>query len=127
MKKIFIAVLLVALAATYSFAGAPSATLAAAAEGTSTQSGWKILPNVLNTTTVSTVQIGKCSTGVYFGWNVSTTGYAIETQHSSGVRRFGTAWDSTAITWIPATKGSALGALATNDVTSVLATGWSVM
>ena len=127
MKKIIIALLLVAFAATSSFAGAPSATLAAAAEGTTATAGKAIFPNVLNTTNVSTVQVGKCSTGVYVGWNTSVGGYSLETQHSSGVKTFGTAWDSTAITWKPATKGADLPALSSNGVAAVLASGWSVM
>jgi hypothetical protein len=127
MKKIIIAVLLVAFAASASFAGAPSSTLTATAEGTSATSGKMILPNILNTTNVSTVQVGKCSTGVYVGWNTTVSGYSLETQHSSGVKTFGTAWDSTAITWKTAVKGDPLPALSSNGVSAVLASGWSVM
>lgn len=127
MKKIIIAALLVAFAATSSFAGIGSASQTAAGEGDNTVSGYKIIPNVLGLATASPTPVGKTSNGVYFGWNTATTGYSMVTQHVSGVKTIGTASDSTAITWKPAVKAAATPALATPTTASVYAVGWSVM
>jgi hypothetical protein len=124
MRKILAAVLLVALVATSSF----GASLAATGTGAFADAGKSIYPNVLGTPgTASGTAVGKLSTGVYIAWNCLTTSYAIETQHNSGVRAFGTASDSTAITWKTVTKGADLANPASAGVAAVLALGWSVM
>lgn len=128
MRIILAAVLLVALAATSSFAGAGYTTtndISATENANKTFAGRAILPRDGNN--VVGPQVGKLSTGVSIAWNVLPTSYAIKTVHASGVRAFGTASDSTAITWIGVTKGGAVPAPPTPDVNGVLTAGWSVM
>jgi hypothetical protein len=126
MRKILAAFLLVTIAATASFATDYTATSGAVA---ATEAGKTAFPNVLGGTTVSTVAIGKLSTGVYLSWNVALTGYALATQHSSGVRTYGSASDSTAIMWHTAVKGAALAQPTASAATSfdTVNGGWSVM
>lgn len=118
---------MVAFAATASFGAALGAGSGAVP---STESGRTVYPNLLNLATQSTVAIGKLSTGVYLSWKVQTTEYAIKTLHSSGMRMFGTASDSTAINWhLVALKGED-NAEPTQSNTSAYVTGagaWSVM
>lgn len=126
MKKILAAFLLVTFAATASFGAAIGAKSGAVP---STESGRSVFPNLLNEATQSTVAIGRLSTGVYLSWNVLTTEYALKTQHSSGVRMFGTASDSTAISWLLAVKGAA-NAEPTKSNSTAFGTGtdgWSIM
>jgi len=126
MRKILAAFLLVTFAATASFATDYTATSGAVAY---TEAGKTAFPNNLGLTTVSSVAIGKLSTGVYLSWMTSTVGYALATQHSSGVRTFGTAHDSTAIMWHSATKGADLAQPAAAAASSFAtgSAGWSVM
>lgn len=121
MKKILSAVLLVVLAASYSFgASAPAAPSVLADAG-------KGIFGAAGTATNASAKIGKLSTGVHLAWNTATAGYAVMTQHKSGVRKFGTAYDSTAITWSPASKDTVIAQPGSNGVVAVLALGWSVM
>lgn len=128
MKKILAAVLLVALAATTCFGNATqSATysISAAENAGKTFAGRAIIP--ADAAGTAGPQVGKLSTGVSLAWSILTTSYAIKTVHASGVRAFGTASDSTAITWIGVTKGGAVAAPTSATVNGVLTTGWSVM
>jgi hypothetical protein len=128
MRIILVAVLLVVLAATSSFAGVGyTATndISAADNAAKTFAGRAILPH--DGLGVLGPQIGKLSTGVSIAWNVLPISYAIKTVHASGVRAFGTASDSTAITWIAVAKGGAVPAPTQPNVMGVLTTGWSVM
>lgn len=121
MKKILTAVLFVSLAATSSFAAS-----AASSDSVLLDAGKGIFGDK-TTATNTTAKIGKLSTGVHFAWNTATAGYAIKTQHKSGVKVFGTAYDSTAITWAVASKDTVITAPTSNGVNAVLALGWSVM
>jgi hypothetical protein len=128
MRIILAAVLLVALAATSAFANASySATYSIpdTENAGKTFAGRAILPRDANN--VVGPQVGKLSTGVSIAWNVLATSYAIKTVHASGVRAFGTASDSTAITWITVDKGGAVPMPTQPNVIGVLTTGWSVM
>lgn len=129
MRKILAAFLLVTFAATASFGAALGDGSGAV---TSTESGRSVFPNTLGSAaTQSGTAVGKLSTGVYISWLTATTNYALQTVHSSGVRLFGTASDSTAIMWKIHTKGdanpeplfntAAAGAFPTGSG------GWSVM
>ncbi|MDO9069640.1 MAG: hypothetical protein Q7W05_14455 [Deltaproteobacteria bacterium] len=129
MKKILSAVLLVAFSATLSF----GASLAATGAGTSTEAGRAVFPSSPNDDTVaSTTAVGKTSTGVYVSWSMATGAskyatYAIKTQHQSGVRMYGTASDSTAITWATCTKGADNAAPTAADYSGVVGGTWTVM
>jgi hypothetical protein len=128
MRIILAAILLVAFAATSSFAGtSQSATfdITAADNAGKTFAGRAIIP----ADAAGTVgpQIGKLSTGVSIAWNILATSYAIKTVHASGIRAFGTASDSTAITWIGVAKGGAVPMPTLPNVNGVLTAGWSVM
>lgn len=112
MKKIILASMLVALAATSSF-GAASSLAVLADAGKTVASG--------------TATIGKLSTGDTLAWKTADVGYAIITQHINGVKAFGTSHDSTAITWESVTKGTAHAVPGSSDSGAVTGTGWSVM
>lgn len=123
MKKFLAALLIVALAATSSFATAKGATGA----GTTGDAGYSVFP--YNAAGTEGPAVGKLSTGVYISWATLTTSYVIKTQHTSGTRAFATASDSTAINWKLVTKGATLtapNATATNSVL-IAEGGWSVM
>lgn len=125
MKKILAALLLVAFAASSSFAGEVAAT--ATHGGASTEAGQELFP--LNATPAEGPSIGKLSNGVYIGWATLITSYVIKTQHASGARTFATASDSTAIVWKPADKGADIAAPDAEATNSALINegGWSVM
>jgi len=124
MRKVIVALLLVAFSVTTSFA----ADLAASSTGVFADAGKTIFPNALGVATASPTAVGKLSTGVYFSWNTTTTAYAIKTQHNSGTRAFGTSSDSTAITWKTVGKGADLAAPAGTSISELMAEGsWSIM
>ncbi len=116
MKKIIIVSLLVALSAASSFAAdtaASTTAISTASAGLTIKSG--------------TATIGKLSTGDQLGWSTATTGYAVVTQHINGVKAFGTAHDSTAITWMSVTKGATVTPPGSAGVAAVSGAGWSSM
>jgi hypothetical protein len=125
MKKLLAALLLVAFAATSSFGAAVGA--ATTHTGAYTEAGQQIFPQ--NAATEEGPAIGKLSTGVYFAWATLVGSYVIKTQHSSGLKAFATASDSTAINWKPATKQANLPAPPATATNSALINegGWSVM
>lgn len=51
--------------------------------------------------------IGKCSSGVGIGMKTDPTGYALITQHKSGTKAFGSAFDSTSLYVHDETTGAA--------------------
>jgi hypothetical protein len=124
MKKIIIASLLVVLGATSSFAAATSAIVftvsATGGPGRSVIAG-------KTAATTDLKPIGKLSTGVSLAFNTLTTGYALITQHQNGVKAFGTAHDSTAITYETVTKGALTGAPSAAGSAGVSGTGWTIM
>lgn len=88
----------------------------------------KGLKVVTGTAAVATTRdIGKLSTGVALAYKCATTGYALITQHENGVKAFGTAHDSTAITWKTVAKGATTGAPATADSGSISGATWTIM
>lgn len=126
MKKILIAVLLVTLSAASAFAISPVATSATGAIAKpSVTAGADFIPT--NGSGVVGVSIGKLSTGVSMAWNMLTTEYCLITSHSSGVKKFGTGSNSTAITWQTIGKGDAVDAPGASDASSVTGNNWTVM
>lgn len=131
MKKILVALLLIAFAASSSFAGTVAAT--ATHGGASTESGQELFP--YNAANQEGPSIGKLSNGVYIAWATLVGSYVIKTQHTSGVRTFATASDSTAIVWKPSAtvggtnKGTPIAAPDAAATNSALINegGWSVM
>jgi hypothetical protein len=129
MKKIIIAALLVTFSATSSFAIAPVATSATGSIASpSVTAGADIIP----TGTPSGVlgaSVGKLSTGVSMAWNILPTSYCLITAHSSGLKKFGTGSDSTAIMWKAlTTKGEAVAQPTTATAAgSVIGATWTVM
>lgn len=74
--------------------------------------------------------IGKTSTNVGFGWFCDPTSYAIETQHKSGTKAFGTAADATSIYQITVTTvGTSMspGTWGSNSTTFTANTNWTTM
>ena len=72
--------------------------------------------------------IGKNSTGVGTGWDTSAIGYAINTQHISGSKAFGTSYDSSAMYQLSVGTGTATAAPGTTDSGSFpSANGWTSM
>jgi len=121
MKNIFIACLLVVIAATSSF-GAASAAVSF------TDAGKNVVANATGGTA-----IGRLSVNDALGFlitpdatNAVGISYVLFTQHAQGTRTYGTASDGTAIYWVPATKGSGHVVPGAGNV-SEFATGWTVM
>jgi hypothetical protein len=120
MKKITLLIALVMLYATSASAATPAAATALAWGGST------VFGNTV-AGTVGTAVIGKTSTNVGLGWSTSTSGYAIETQHLSGTKAFGTAADATSIYWAPTvTVGTAVAPSWTTGSSS-FGTGWTTM
>jgi hypothetical protein len=67
--------------------------------------------------------IGKTSTGVALGAKTGPQGYAMVTQHKSGSRSFGTAFNSTSVFYIDVTVGTTNS---TNAITTPSATDSSI-
>jgi len=117
MKKYIV----ISLASMLLFAGtafgAASITPAAA-------DGGKTLHGAAASVGATSAAIGKLSTGVYLGAQVTAGGYAIITMHKSGSKAFGSAHDSTAVYYnvtIPT-------AAPTNaDSSSISGAGWTVL
>ena len=112
MKKLILASLLVALAATSSF-------------GEDAADSDSVVADAGKTIVSGTSTIGKLSTGVHMAWNTDAAGYAIITAHKSGVKQFGRGHDSTAILWnvyVPAAVITAPGSASAGSVTG---DGWT--
>ncbi|GFO55590.1 hypothetical protein GMSM_25970 [Geomonas sp. Red276] len=81
----------------------------------------------ITTASTSTVLIGKTSTGVGLGALTSANGYAMATQHKSGNRAFGTAYDSTSVYYKDVTNvGTAVETLPTKSDSTEFSS-WSSM
>jgi hypothetical protein len=121
MKKIIIAGLLVVFASTSAFAAASGGISA-----TFDNAGKSVVGG--NDAAVTTPKpIGKLSTGVDLAFITNTTGYAYVTVHKNGVKAFGSAHDSTAITYKTVTKLSAFTAPTTAGSASVSGATWTIM
>lgn len=118
MKRLILASLLVVLTASTSFAAASGAIVWADA-GKSVVGG-------NDAAATEAKPIGKLSTGVGLAWQTATTGYAIITQHRSGVKAFATSHDSTAIYTKTVVKEATTAAPATAN-SNDFATGWTTM
>lgn len=94
MKKIF-ALALVLLFATAITSFADTEAPASANQGKSIYG--KIASDPTATDDAEATLIGKCSKGVYAGWNTTASAYTIITMHFDGNRSFGSSYDATAI------------------------------
>ena len=119
MKKIII-ILALSLMASQAFAnGTATGTLSTSTTGLSAWGG------ILAAS--CTTLIGKTSTGVGLGWSVGPNGYSLVTQHKSGSRAFGTAYNSTSIFYADVTNvGTAVSTPTLSDQTA-FNTGWTSM
>jgi hypothetical protein len=78
--------------------------------------------------TAGTALIGKTSTNVGLGWSTNTGGYALETQHTSGTKAFGTASDATSIYQAPVvTVGTVVAPTSWTTGASSFGSGWTTM
>ena len=109
MKKIISMTILASLFAVNAMAGTATGTT------TATQT--------LRADTPSITSIAKASKNVSFGWNTSSTGYALATFHSSGTKSYGTGYDSTQIMFKDATAVAA----PSSSVSSEAFSGWTAM
>ena len=132
MRKVIILNILALFVASSAFATESAATagidFTTPATGLSLWGSSAAVSVTTNVPAAGTILIGKNSTGVGTGWNTSGLGYAIETQHISGSKAFGTSYDSSAIYQIDVTKGTAVstsGPSATDS--SSFASGWTTM
>lgn len=94
MKKIMILTVAITLAASSAFAGSSISI----ADGF--PNAGKVIRGDATTASATTALIGKLSTGVEAGILCDVTngaGYSMVTQHKSGTKAFGSAYDSTAI------------------------------
>lgn len=121
MKKILFAVLLMTLAATSSFAAS-----AASSASDYTKTGLSVYGDK-TTASATTAVIGRLSTGVHMAYVTSTAAYVLVTQHKSGVRKYGTAFDSTVINWMPALKDTNIALPDAPSVSAISGDGWTVM
>jgi hypothetical protein len=112
MKKIIFAFLVLALSATSSFGAASTAS-------DYTKTGLTIYGAKTGTAAATDTLIGRLSTGV--------NNYALITQHKSGVRKYGTAFDSTVINWATATKDTNVAVPSAGSVSAISGAGWTVM
>ena len=94
MKKIAILTAFVVLYSAAAYAG--TGISSNAAQATVSWDGAAVYGSG-GTASATTPLIGKTSTGVGFAWKTDPNGYAIETQHKSGTKAFGTAADATSI------------------------------
>ena len=89
MKKIIIPMIAVSMLwAANAFAGAGAIEASAAG-------------NALQADTPATAAIGRASKNVRYGWNTVSTGYTINTFHTSGTKCYGSGSDSTKIYFKP--------------------------
>ncbi|GAC1447298.1 MAG: hypothetical protein PVSMB11_08600 [Desulfuromonadaceae bacterium] len=123
MKKIIIIVAFSLFAAGQAFAAGATGTMSLATTG-------KALYGDKTTATVNTTLIGKTSTGVGLGVSSGPVGYAMLSQHKSGTREFGTAYNSTSVFYVDiaaANIGTPFLTVPGASDASVFATGWTSM
>ena len=112
MKNIIYACVLVLIGAGSSFGAASSAS---------------VLADAGKTVVSGSSTIGKLSTGVHLSWNTAAAGYAVITAHKSGVKAFGSAHDSTAITWKTQAKDTVVDVPSAAGSAAVSGAGWTIM
>ncbi len=122
MKKIIAAILISAFSATSAFAVSSAASSASVLAET----GWSVFGDG-TTATATTAKIGRLSTGVGLAFFTSAASYALITQHKNGVRKFGSASDSTLVNWTTAAKDTVIAVPSAANVSAVSAAGWSAM
>lgn len=125
MKKILISFLLLACSATSSFA-VTSVDKSASVLGTTPETGWSVFGDK-TTAAATTAKIGRLSSGVGLAFFTSTASYALITQHKSGVRKYGSASDSTLINWSVALKDTVIAIPSAASVTAISGAGWTGM
>ncbi|HJV65233.1 MAG TPA: hypothetical protein VJ550_05845 [Geomonas sp.] len=127
MKKL-LAFLAFSLLASQAFAG-NTVSMVADLTSTSAVTGATLYGDTATTATTSSVLIGKTSTGVALAGNTASNGYALATQHKSGNRAFGTAYDSTSVYYKDVTAvGTAVKqTISTTDSTEFTGAGWTSM
>jgi hypothetical protein len=120
MKKLILLTAIALMIVTPAFAAKVVKTTAAAA-GVSSAGG-----ETMAAVTPAQLDIGRSSKGVLYGWQTSTTGYAIDTYHTQGTKFYGTAYDSTALYF----KDMGVSATFVQPTSSVAAdafSGWTAM
>jgi hypothetical protein len=122
MKRIIAAILISAFSATSAFAVDSTASSASVLAET----GWSVFGDG-TTASATTAKIGRLSTGVGLAFSTSTSSYALITQHKNGVRKFGSASDSTLINWSPAQKETVIAVPDAAGVSAISGDGWSAM
>jgi len=129
MKKIFVLTALLIFAATNCFAVASGATGTMLLDDT--DDGLELHASSTGVAaTEDTALIAKMSTGVAVGWNTTTNGYALVTQHKSGTKAYGSSYDSTALyqTVADGVPGTPILAVPTaTDTTDFVGTDWKSM
>jgi hypothetical protein len=116
MKKLII-LIVVAL----SFSAPAYAVTATAAIGVGTVGG-----EILRATDPATLDIGRASKGVLFGWNTALTGYSVNTYHLQGTKIYGSSYDSTALYFSDVGTGATLVA-PSSSVSEEAFSGWTAM
>ncbi len=94
MKKIAIFTALAILCVTASAFAADTITMVLTDK---TTTGKSVYASTTTTATAGTGLLGKTSSGVGIAMFTSATGYAMDTQHMSGTKAYGTSYDSTSI------------------------------
>lgn len=122
MKKIIVSLFILACSATSAFAVSSAASSASVL----VETGWSVFGDKAAATD-KTAKIGRLSSGVGLAFNTATANYALITQHKSGVRKYGSASDSTLINWSVATKDTVIAAPLTPNVSSISGAGWTGM
>lgn len=122
MKKIIAFTLVSVFSATSAFA----TTSVASSASVLAEVGYSVFGDS-TAATATTAKIGRLSTGVGLSFNTSAASYALITQHKNGVRKYGSASDSTAITWATASKDTVIAVPSAANASSILGAGWSVM
>lgn len=123
MKKILaLTVLMIITASTYASAAA-IATNTVSAAGLAFYGGLNA-----DSAAASTSPLFKLSTGdsALINFDAAGVGYAVFTKHVKGTKVFGTAYDSTAISYTVVLPG-VLTSTNTGSVTAVPTTGWTTM
>jgi hypothetical protein len=75
---------------------------------TAAKSGLTLYGDKTTATATTATLIGKTSTGVSVGVMVGAGGYAMITQHKSGIKAFATSFNSTSVFYKDATAGTAV-------------------
>lgn len=118
MKKLIILIVL-----SLCFSSQAFAVTATAASGVGTVGG-----ETLKATAPASLDIGRASKGVVFGWNTAATGYSIDTYHLSGTKFYGTAYDSTALYFYDAGSNATLTAPSSSVAEEAFPSGtWTTM